>query len=175
MLQDLELNGKLSKTELLELLKLEARGIGLMEIMAASAFIWEDAHYIQESYRYKFVDSYMHAFITKITNLKDDKEIYNGEVNCQELGDAINLLREQKAQNDVEKGFNTSFFQIYMIISIYTTFVQEEPVHPVGTPFPGGFEVTHDGENYLCPVKESQKDNPGAVCGFCIAKQDESV
>ncbi|MDP3622609.1 MAG: DUF2115 family protein, partial [Methanobacteriaceae archaeon] len=25
------------------------------------------------------------------------------------------------------------------------------------------------------PVKESQKDNPGAVCGFCIAEQDESV
>jgi uncharacterized protein (UPF0305 family) len=32
--------------------------------------------------------------------------------------------------------------------------------------------VKYDGKNYLCPVKERQKDNPGAFCGFCISKQD---
>ncbi|MCE7698668.1 MAG: DUF2115 family protein, partial [Methanobacterium paludis] len=26
-----------------------------------------------------------------------------------------------------------------------------------------------------CPVKEKQKENPGAVCGFCIAEQEEGV
>jgi uncharacterized protein (UPF0305 family) len=42
----------------------------------------------------------------------------------------------------------------------------------VGTPFPGGFKVKYEGGKYPCPVKERQKDNPGAVCGFCIAEQD---
>ena len=50
-----------------------------------------------------------------------------------------------------------------------------EPIHPVGTPFPGGFEVKYEDDIYLCPVKDKQKDNPNAVCGFCIAEQDKSV
>ncbi|MEN6592103.1 MAG: DUF2115 family protein [Methanobacterium sp.] len=28
---------------------------------------------------------------------------------------------------------------------------------------------------YYCPVKENQKDNPGAVCGICISEQDKKV
>jgi Uncharacterized protein conserved in archaea len=38
----------------------------------------------------------------------------------------------------------------------------------------GGFKVKYENGIYLCPVKGNQKDNPGAVCGFCIAEQDES-
>lgn len=29
----------------------------------------------------------------------------------------------------------------------------EEAVHPVNTPFPGGFKVKFDDNKYLCPVK----------------------
>ena len=64
------------------------------------------------------------------------------------------------------------FSIIYKIISLYTTFILKESIHPVGTPFTGGLVVKYDGKDYLCPVKERQKDNPGAVCGFCISKQD---
>jgi uncharacterized protein (UPF0305 family) len=48
----------------------------------------------------------------------------------------------------------------------------EEPVHPVGTPLPGVFQVKYNGEKNLCPVKEQQKNNSGAVCGFCISELD---
>ena len=51
----------------------------------------------------------------------------------------------------------------------------DEAVHPVGMPFPGGFKIKQEDETYYCPVKESQKDNPGAVCGICIAEQDKKV
>lgn len=70
------------------------------------------------------------------------------------------------------EGFDPTFFKIYKIISLYTTFILEEAVHPSGTPFPGGFKVKNENGIYLCPVKENQKNNPGAVCGFCIAEQD---
>jgi uncharacterized protein (UPF0305 family) len=51
------------------------------------------------------------------------------------------LLKEQEVKGEVVEGFDPAFFRIYQIISIYTTFIVEEPLHPVGTPFPGGFKV----------------------------------
>jgi uncharacterized protein (UPF0305 family) len=64
---------------------------------------------------------------------------------------------------------------IYQIISIYTSYVLDEPIHVVGTEFPGGFKVRYADGKYLCPVKEKQKNNPNAVCGFCIAEQDPEL
>lgn len=89
-----------------------------------------------------------------------------------EVQDAVRLLQEQEKLAAEGEGFDPAFFKIYKIISLYTTFILVESVHPVGTPFPGGLQVKYDGEKFLCPVKERQKDNPGAVCGFCIAEQD---
>jgi uncharacterized protein (UPF0305 family) len=172
---DLNWEKELSKQELLKILQKEARPIGISDIMSASNFIHEDAAYIQADYRRKFVKAYMDGFILRITDLKNDKCQYSGELDHTELKSAFDLLKEQKETNDINEDFNHSFFKIYMIISVYTTFVLDEPIHPTGTPFPGGFEVKLEGETYFCPVKESQKDNPGAVCGFCIAEQDESV
>lgn len=172
---DLNWEKGLSKQELLKILKKEAHPIGIDDIIYASNFIHQDACYIQADYRKKFVKSYIDGFILRIKDLKNDNTHYTGELDQEELKFALDLLKEQKATNDINENFNHSFFKIYMIISVYTTFVLEEPVHPPGTPFPGGFEVKLENETYTCPVKESQKNNPGAVCGFCIAKQDESV
>ncbi len=172
---DLSWENPLSKQKLLEILQKEARVIGISEVISASNFIHEDAIYIQADYREKFVKAYIDGFIIRITDLKNDKAQYSGELDHNDLKSALDLLKEQKETNDVNEDFNHSFFKIYMIISIYTTFVLEEPIHPTGTPFPGGFEVKLEGKTYFCPVKESQKDNPGAVCGFCIAEQDESI
>ncbi len=172
---DLNWEKEISKEELLKILKKEAHPIGIEEIISASNFIHEDACYIQADYRKKFVKSYIDGFILRIKDLKNDNALYQGELDQNELKFALDLLKEQKATNDINEDFNHSFFKIYMIISVYTTFVLEEPVHPPGTPFPGGFEVKLEGKIYTCPVKESQKDNPGAVCGFCIAEQDASV
>jgi len=36
----------------------------------------------------------------------------------------------------VVEGSDPAFFSIYQIISIYTIFIVEEPIHSVGTPFP---------------------------------------
>ena len=66
-----------------------------------------------------------------------------------------------------------AFRSIYAIISLYTTFVLEEPIHPVGTKFPGELEVEYDDGVYYCPVKENNVDNPKAICQFCIAEQLE--
>lgn len=172
MLKDIKSSPSLNKTELMSILKDEASKVCIMDIMRASVFLIEDAKYVQKNYREEYLKSYTEAFITRIKVLKDDKEEYNGDLDDEKLTEALNLLDTQESQVKSGSTFDPSFFEIYKIISLYTTFILEEAVHPPGTPFPGGFKVKMDGDKYFCPVKERQKDNPGAVCGFCIAEQD---
>lgn len=163
---------KIKRENLLTLLKMEAQLITIQDIMQASNFLINDARYVQGSYRKEYLKSYTLAFIARIKEVKEHQPGDNEYLDVEEVQEAIKLLLKQENEVTGADGFDPAFFQIYKIISLYTTFIVEESVHPVGTPFPGGLEVKYDGENYLCPVKERQKDNPGAVCGFCIAEQD---
>ncbi len=172
----IELNTrKLDKNELLLILKSEASNIGIMDIMQACTFLSEDAKYVQGSYRKEYLESYTDAFITRLKVLKEDKKEYKEDFDADKFHEALELLNQQENQINEGLGFDPVFFKIYKIISLYTTFILEESVHPPGTPFPGGFKVRYECGIYLCPVKENQKDNPGAVCGFCIAEQDEKL
>lgn len=172
MLKDIDSSQSLNKKELMSVLKDEASNVCIRDIMKASIFLSDDSKYVQKSYREEYLHAYTEAFITRIKVLKDDKEEYRGDLDNAKLKEALSLLNDQESQIKLGVGFDPSFFEIYKIMSIYTTFILEEAVHPPGTPFPGGFKVKFDGDKYLCPVKERQKDNPGAVCGFCIASQD---
>jgi uncharacterized protein (UPF0305 family) len=111
----------------------------------------------------------------RVKEIRDDKTEYKGLVNKEEFQNALKTLKNQEEMIEKERAMESNFFRIYEVVSIYTTFILEEPIHIVGTLFPGGFRVKLDGDTYYCPVKEKQKDNPGAVCGFCIAEQDEDV
>lgn len=173
MLKNIDTFNNLNKNELLLILKTEASDICIMDIISASIFLSEDAKYVQGSYKEEYLKSYTEAFITRLKVMKDDKEKYEGNVDCEKLQDAVKLLNEQEIQVNAGEGFDPNFFKIYKLISLYTTFILEEAVHPPGTPFPGGFKVKYENGTYLCPVKENQKNNPGAVCGFCIAEQDQ--
>ncbi|MBI4813238.1 MAG: DUF2115 domain-containing protein [Methanobacterium sp.] len=166
---------EIHREKLLTLLKIEARLITILDIMQASSFLIQDARYVQGSYRKEYLKAYTIAFIARIKEVKEYQLIDNGYLDVQEVQEAIGLLLKQENEVTGVDGFDPPFFQIYKIISIYTTFILEEPVHPVGTPFPGGLKVKYDGEKFLCPVKERQKENPGAVCGFCIAEQDPEI
>jgi uncharacterized protein (UPF0305 family) len=174
-INDFDFSRKISKDEILIFLKREATKISINDVMMATVFLIVDAKYVQSGYREKYIELYAQAFLTRIKEMKDDKNIYEDDVDPAELLEAIELLEEQESHLGSIEGFDPSFFKIYKVISIYTTFVIDEPVHPVGTPFPGGFQVKYEDGKYLCPVKEKQKDNPGAVCGFCIAEQDKDV
>ncbi|MBE6492179.1 MAG: DUF2115 domain-containing protein, partial [Methanobrevibacter sp.] len=57
--------------------------------------------------------------------------------------------------------------------SIYTTFILEEPIHKVGTPFPGSQKVEEKNGKFYCPVKDSNIDTPNAVCNICLAEQSD--
>jgi len=61
----------------------------------------------------------------------------------------------------------------YYLIAAFTMFVLEEPGHPVGMPFPGGFRVEQRGTEYYCLIRDKEKEIFYSICNFCPALQSE--
>lgn len=61
----------------------------------------------------------------------------------------------------------------YYLIAAFTMFVLDEPGHPVGMPFPGGFAVEKRGAKYYCLIRDREKEVFWSVCNFCPALQSE--
>jgi hypothetical protein len=61
----------------------------------------------------------------------------------------------------------------YYLIAAFTMFVLDEPGHPAGMPFPGGFFVEKRGSDYYCLIRDKEKEVPSSICNFCPAKQAE--
>jgi hypothetical protein len=63
----------------------------------------------------------------------------------------------------------------YYLIAAFTMFVLDEPGHPVGMPFPGGFSVEQRGRDYYCLIRDKEKDVFYSICNFCPALQIEET
>jgi len=61
----------------------------------------------------------------------------------------------------------------YYLIAAFTMFVLDEPGHPVGMPFPGGFSVEQRGKDYYCLIRDKEKEVFYSICNFCPAHQSE--
>lgn len=61
----------------------------------------------------------------------------------------------------------------YHLLSCFAMFALEEPGHPVGMPFPGGFSVQIKDGKYYCPIRDKEKDVEHSICNFCPAHQEE--
>jgi uncharacterized protein (UPF0305 family) len=165
-------NDKISKSLLLKILREDAKKIGLNEIIASSIYLQGDAKYVPANYRKEYLKSYVKGFLTRIKDVKEDSRSYRGMIDLDEFVKAVDLLYKQEYVIRDNEYSEPSFFKIYEIISLYTTFILNEPIHQVGTLFPGGFKVKYKDGSFFCPVKKNNEDNPLAVCPFCIAEQD---
>lgn len=63
----------------------------------------------------------------------------------------------------------------YYLIAAFTMFVLDEPGHPVGMPFPGGFSVEQRGRDYYCLIRDKEKEVFYSICNFCPALQTEEI
>ena len=161
------------KKDLMSILQNLASTISIYDLITATAILREEGKYVQKNYREKYLEIYIKYFIIRIKNVKEDKSEYDELIEKKKLVEAIELLESQFHNANPQKNENDKFSIIYTIISLYTTFILVEPIHPVGTPFPGGLKVRYDKGFYFCPVKDKQSENPHAVCKFCIAKQED--
>lgn len=172
-IDELDFSKKISKNELLMVLKKEASAIHMHDIMLASAFIQEDAKYMQAGYREEFVETFTKAFINRFKDIKEDKKEYKGYIDKNKLQEFLKVLDNQIEESKIRQ--ELYFLRLAKIVSIYTTFILEASIHPVGTSFPGGFKLKYENGEYLCPVKEKQLNTHGALCRFCVSKQDKTV
>jgi uncharacterized protein (UPF0305 family) len=174
IIKELDFSQKISKNDLLEALKGEANQVHINDFIKTCSFLKKNMEHVHPHYQEEYIKMYTEGYLKGYIDVKKDKTSYSGQVDVAELAEAIDLLQKQEKLMEAEYGNNRSF-KPYMIMSLYTTFILEEPVHPVGTPFPGGLKVRKDQDIYYCPVKENNEDNPLAVCGFCIALQEQSM
>ncbi|MEN6591633.1 MAG: DUF2115 domain-containing protein [Methanobacterium sp.] len=174
IIKELDFSRKISKNDLLEALKGEANQVHINDFIKTCSFLKKNMEHVHPHYQKEYIKMYTEGYLKGYRDVKNDKKLYPRHVDVSELAEAIHLLGNQEKLMEAEYGNNRSF-KPYLIMSLYTTFILEEPVHPVGTLFPGGLKVRKDKDIYYCPVKENNEENPLAVCGFCIAMQEPDM
>jgi len=173
-LNNLKSKNIILKKDLMNILHNLAKTISIQDMMLASVLLREEGKYVQAKYREDYLEIYIKYFIMRIKDVKEDKTDYNKEIdNKKDFSEAIILLNTQFYDKNFYPPGSEKFAVIYTIIGLYTTFILNEPIHPIGTPFPGSLKVTYKNGTYFCPVKDKQSETPQAVCKFCIAKQSE--
>lgn len=155
----------------LDILKKYSTTISVFDLMAVNAEMIEETKYVQDNYKSKSHEVYAKYFLGRIKDISSDNNVYNKEVDKEEFIDAVSTLKSYHINESITS--KTKFPLIYGIVSIYTTFVLDEPIHPVGTPFPGSLKVEEKDGIFYCPVKDANLESPNAVCKMCIAEQLE--
>lgn len=159
------------KSDLLAILKKYGRTVSPFDLMQATNLLQEDGKYIQDSYRDKFLKTYLRYFIIRLKDILNNDDDVDGTVNKELLDKSLDKLENQFHKESRETKKNSKFPLIYTLTSLYSTFIMEEPIHPEGSEFPGSQKVYKEKGTYYCPVKKNQMKNPNALCKFCLAKQ----
>ncbi len=107
-IEELNIQGKMTRGELLTLLKFEAVKIHISHIMKACNYLISEGRFVQPNYREKFYDAYVKSFILRVKEIKEDKKSYPDYVDVEELKDSLKLLGEQEVK----------MREIYPLISI---------------------------------------------------------
>lgn len=159
----------ISKDALLEILQKYSGTISVFDLMEVTSELIEDTQYVQEEYRKKSHAIYVKYFLGRIKSIRDDNTQYGENIDKEDFIDSVATLKSYHEEESISS--KTKFPLIYAIVSLYTTYILEEPIHPVGTPFPGSLKVIEENGIFYCPVKEANLESPNAVCKMCIAEQ----
>lgn len=155
----------------LEILKRYSSTISVFDMMEFTSHVIKENQYVQESYREEGQKSYIESFLLRIKDIMNDDNDYDEKIDPESFGDAVETLKTH-----YETGIHDSKSKsllIFEIASLYSTFILKEPIHRVGTVFPGSLKVEEENGEFLCPVKDANIDTPNAVCNICLAEQLE--
>lgn len=175
-LRQLSPQDKITKEEIMGILKKYAAIISVHDLMMASAYIRKDGEYVQAQYREKYLEIYIKYFILRMKEvLGNDTYDKKALIDKTSLDESFPMLERTFEKERISQSKDDKFPLIYVITSLYTTFILEEPIHPVGSEFPGSLKVEERNGTFLCPVKDNQKDNDDAICHLCLAEQTPDI
>ena len=141
--------------------------ISIFDMMEFSSQVIKENRYVQESYREDSQKSYIESFLLRVKEISKDENDYRQTIDSKSLSKAIEVINSRFEKEEDESKVSLIFY----MSSIYATFILEESIHPVGTPFPGSLKVELEYGTFYCPVKEDNMDTPNAVCRMCLAEQ----
>jgi uncharacterized protein (UPF0305 family) len=172
-LDNLILNNTLTQNNLLETLKKYSQTVSMFELAIAINTLLEEGKYVQKSYMEALKECYIPNFILRIKEVNSDKKNYPNSIDKESFSEAVGLLKNSMKQEGYDNRTD-KFPLIYSIISLYTTYILDEPIHKVGSEFPGHQYVTEENGIYHCPIKKNHEDDPVSVCKFCIAEPEKN-
>lgn len=162
-----------TKADLAEILYREVSSYSLLDLQALRRRVEQDLRSIPWKYRQRLYPKVMeqlfdthHTLISRVR--RGDLSLLDGPLadNFQEFCGMVEetcIVRER----------NKRLSLLYYLLAAFNIFVLDLPAHPVGTPFPGGFEVEIRDGTYICPVREKADDVENALCPYCPAKQSD--
>lgn len=167
---------QINKHELMSILKKYAATISVYDLMMATAYMRKDGEFVHANYRDKYLEVYIKYFIMRMKEVlgKEDYD-HNAKIDKKAFDECFPMLKRTFEKERLNTSEDDKFPLIYVITALYTTFILEEPIHPVGSEFPGSLKVEERNGEFLCPVKDNQKENVNAICHLCLAEQTPDI
>ena len=160
-------NESISGNSILEILKTYSSKVSVFDMMEFTSQVMEENKYVQENYREDSQKSYIESFLLRVRDITNDNHDHSEIIDRKSLEDAIETLKANY-ENETSQ---TKTPLIFHMGSLYATFILEESIHPVGTPFPGSLKVEKENGKFFCPVRDANIDTKNAVCNICLAEQ----
>ncbi|MCQ2970419.1 Uncharacterized protein, UPF0305 family [Methanobrevibacter gottschalkii] len=175
-LKELSSHDTITKKELMGLLKKYASIISVYDLMMATAHMRKDGEYVHANYREKYLEVYIKYFIMRMKEVLENEDYnYKTNIDKKSFDQSFPMLERTFEKERLTASKDDKFPLIYVITALYTTFILEEPIHPVGSEFPGSLKVEKRNGEFYCPVKDNQKDNTNAICHLCLAEQTPDI
>ena len=105
-------------------------------------------------------------------------ENYNKLINSKFTGNDYEIDEKllEDFKSSIDNYFNLyapddeEFKEFIKIISIYLTFIEKKPLHPLGIVFSGGYTVYQLGNSYYCSGKKFFIKEDKSLCNYCVCK-----
>ena len=159
------------QSSLLNALKQIMKRYSVFDFMMVQGFIAKELKYLPSPYKEDLSSKLNEQLFCTFKEICNTNIVKNEPLNIEDYFDFLEYFRSGIKNSAVE--IQVDFHIIYNLCAAYNLFITRTPVHPVGTPFPGGFQVHKKSDEYFCPVKDKQKGVFESLCKFCIAKQVE--
>lgn len=168
-----------SKAELAERLFNELAGYSVFDLQEISAHLTHEIDVLPSPYRERVRPYFLEQYFRRYGSIMAMREQGAFTRLGQDIKD-VGLFKDYcrtaaefcPTQEDREN--DTPFFgHFYFAVSAFFMFIVEEPGHPVGMPFPGGFAVKKREDGFYCPIRDKEKDVTYSICNFCPAKQEK--
>lgn len=152
----------------------EVSRYSLLDLQAMRGRVEHDLRSVPAGYRQRLYPSVMEQIFethhTLISTIRRGAEDVPDRPLPAEFQDFCNMVEKTCLCEGEEEHLEL----LYFLLAAFNLFVLDRPAHPVGTPFPGGFEVKVRNGEYLCPVREKADDVENALCPYCPAKQSDT-